>query len=320
MLQKRSEPDPRCAGKQVRIYPHPPQSETHNGSAAPVISENPETADRHRDVRSPRRSGYAHIEREDEERIENEIETEADYHAHHRPDSSSLGPDGRRKAESDMGEHVRKKDDFQICPRRLPRAFAYVRRAAPFQDGVEIEVNYRRKQEKENKFQRNELAEQLFAADPVAFAEFYGKNRRVTYADKNPERREEHDYGHRERERGRRVDAAAVTYKGAVDDRIEGIQRHRDQRGPRIPQKELDGIFVRKLLQFFGYRARRSHQKTTAVSGNAARMRSISSFESGRSPSWSVLRDFQAEMSSGRRVSDVDEKDRCSSPGLSASH
>ena len=78
----------------------------------------------------------------------------------------------------------------------------------------------------------DELSEELLARHAVAFAELYGHRGGVSRADEDAERGEEHHDREHERYARHSGLAAAVADVEPVYYRIEGVEGHRDERGP----------------------------------------------------------------------------------------
>ncbi len=133
-----------------------------------------------------------------------------------------------------MRKDVRKEDDLQI-PFRVREGFrADGVTAAPAEHRVEVEKDERRQDEKEQEFERDELAEQFFARGTIAFAQFDGKCGGMSRADEDAERPEkEHNREAKRQARHRRL-ATTLTNVKAIDDSIKRVQAHRHKRRPRI--------------------------------------------------------------------------------------
>ena len=152
------------------------------------------------------------------------------------------------KAEREMREDMRKEDDLEIrlCGRRRPRR--HLARAAEGEQRIDEDVEKRNEDGIERDLERNRLANQFFAGYAIARAELDRQHRRVSHAYERAERREEHHDGHRKLKTRHRVDAAAVAYERAVDDGVERVERHRDQRGPRVSEKKAPDLAGRQLF------------------------------------------------------------------------
>jgi len=158
-----------------------------------------------------------------------------------------------------MGEDVRKEDDAQVDLRLFERAGRHAVPARRTQDRVEEEEDERRQHAEERELERHEFPEDLLARGAVPFPELDREERRVPRADEHAERAEQHHDRERERDARHRVLAAPMPDVHAVDDRVERVQRHRDERGPRKTHKETPKGRLRKVLQSFlcPHRARR---------------------------------------------------------------
>ncbi len=113
--------------------------EGDDGFAADVGVGGEGAGGEHGDVGGPGRAGDTHVAAEDEDGVENKVCAEADDHAHHGADRGTFCAHHGGEAEGEVSEEVWEEDDLEVDFGGLAGAGGDFVRAAPTEDGVEVE-------------------------------------------------------------------------------------------------------------------------------------------------------------------------------------
>ena len=206
--------------------------EGDDGFAADVGPGGEGARGEHGDVGGPRRARDAHLATKNQDGVENQIRAKSNDHAHHGTDRGTFCTHHGGEAKGEVCEQVWEEDDLEVVFGGLAGAGGHLVRSAPTEDGIEVEKDERRQSDKEEKLEGDELADEFFACGQIFCAELDGKDGGVARADEDAKGREHHHERVGQGEACHRIGAAPLADVEAVDDAIEGVQRHGDEGGP----------------------------------------------------------------------------------------
>ena len=206
--------------------------EGDDGFAADVGPGGEGAGGEHGDVGGPGRARDAHFATKNQDGVENQIRAKADDHAHHGPDRGTFRTHHGGEAEGEVCEEVWEDDDLKVGFGGLAGTGRHFVRAAPTEDGIEVEEDERRQCDKEEELEGDKLADEFFAGGQIFCAELDGKDGGMACADEDAKGREHHHERVGQGETSHGVGAAPLADVEAVDNAIEGVEGHGDEGGP----------------------------------------------------------------------------------------
>ena len=220
---------------QARLFTHQEADDPHAGNAL-------------RNHRRQRRATNAHVQAENENRVEHDVAHRADEHGHHARRREALRGDERIHAERQLHKQRAEGVDVQIIVRVFNRVFA---RAEGQQKFVTEQQQHRRQRQRNRDLQRKAAAQQLFGRVVIAAPHRDGSPRRAAGGDQRRERRHDHNDRHAHAHASQReaADARDVTDVDAIHDVVEHIDQLGDDRRNGQPhQQPADRLRAQKRL------------------------------------------------------------------------